>query len=75
MKFVVTNAFSLNMCNPDALASGVTINVAPVSPATAHTLLQTYPWESAVGHTDMAAIISAWLSIDIPYNRVTVTWA
>lgn len=68
MKFVVVNAFSLNMLS----RAGVDLAVRPINAQGVSNLLKNEQWESAVGHEDIAAIVSAMLGREVIYNRVDV---
>jgi hypothetical protein len=67
---LITNAFSLNMlANPDGLA----VDFIGLTPDKARGLVSAGGVESAIGHTDTAAVVSSVLGISIPMNRTTVS--
>lgn len=66
---IITNAFSLNM-----LASlNATVAVAEVTPYYVAEQLRADKVESAVGHSDTAALFGTVLGLVIPANRANVT--
>ena len=67
MKTMILNAFSLNMI----AAFPATINVEEISVAEASEMAADA--ESAVGHTDTAAVFSTVLGVEVPANRATVS--
>lgn len=66
---LVLNAFSLNMLA--TLPADIT--VVEVSAGYVATVLAEDGLESAVGHDTTAAVFSAVLGLEVPYNRATVT--
>lgn len=68
MKFIITNAFSINMLE----RRGQTIEFIPVEIQAVKNLLSHETWESAVGHADTARIFSNVLGVNIPANRANV---
>lgn len=67
MKFVVVNAFSLNMLD----RAGVDLAVRPINEQGVRNLLNNEQWESAIGHADTAAVVSSVLGREVPANRVS----
>jgi len=65
----IANAFSLNMLPPHKAS---TIFVNPIDRDAARDILKKNDWSSAIGHPDIAAIVSADLGADIPVNRTTL---
>lgn len=68
----VTNAFSLQML-PE-WASSAKIQAVLFSTNAVKDLLRRTPWESAIGHSDLAAVASGELGIAIHVNRKSVTF-
>ena len=68
MKFILTNAFSVNMLPQSADLAFRQVNVEAVRNLNAH-----HGLESAVGHADTAAVLSTLLSFPVECNRVNVT--
>lgn len=62
----VANAFSLQMVEGDA-----DLSIRRRSEEEARALLSA-PYESCVGHADTAAVLSAALGVDIPFNRMSI---
>lgn len=70
----ISNAFSLNMVHPEIAAIGYSIKVTPLSALDAFDLIEEakVPIVSAVGHPDMAEVLSDHLLLEIPMNRISV---
>lgn len=68
MKFIITNAFSINMLN----RGGQDIAYVPITPQGVKNLLKNEKWESAIGHADTAAVVSSVLGVTIPANRASI---
>lgn len=66
---LVLNAFSLNML----AAVPADISIVELEATTVNAILNEAGVESAVGHDTTAAVFSAALGLEIPYNRATVT--
>lgn len=68
-KFKIANAFSINMLtsHPHRLVA------VPCSLAEAQNYLNTFDFESAVGHADTARVFSALLGVEIPMNRTNLS--
>lgn len=64
----VTNAFSLNMLR----CASALVAITKVDIETVKSLIVN-GFVSAVGHEDVAKIVSNLLGIDVPFNRVNVT--
>ena len=67
-QMLLLNAFSLNMLDVTAVA---TVSVQPVSVGEARDILANGV-ESAIGHTDTAAVVGEVLGIVVPANRANV---
>jgi hypothetical protein len=69
---LVSNAFSLQMLGPEE--SSITVGPA-VGPETIKTWLleENLTLESAIGHADTAALVSADLGVNLPMRRINVT--
>lgn len=67
MGIILTNAFSLNMISTDCDLQVRMVDVDDVK-----ALLKDKPFTSAVGHDDVAKIISNMLGINVPMNRITL---
>ena len=68
MKFLVCNAFSINML----VREGQDLAFVPVNVAAVRNLLRHEAWESAVGHADTAAVFSDVIGVQIHVARVSV---
>ena len=68
MKFIVCNAFSINMLE----RGGQDVAFVPVNVQAVRNLLKHEAWESAVGHADTAAVFSDVIGVQIPVARATV---
>jgi len=68
MKFIVCNAFSINMLE----RGGQDVAFVPVNVQAVRNLLKHEAWESAVGHADTAAVFSAEIGVQIPVSRTSV---
>jgi len=68
MKFIVTNAFSINML----ARAGQDIAFIPVNVRAVKNLLVNEKWVSAIGHVDTAAVVSTELGVEIQANRTNV---
>ena len=68
MKFIVCNAFSINMLE----RGGQDVAFVPVNVQAVRNLLKHEAWESAVGHADTAALFSAQLGREIGFNRISI---
>lgn len=68
MKFILTNAFSINMLK----AEGHNLAFRPIEVEGVKNLLRNEWWESAVGHEDTAAVISGLLEVEVSANRTNV---
>lgn len=68
MKFVLCNAFSINMLP----AGGHDLAFRPIGARAVKNLLVNERWESAIGHADTAAVVSGILGGAIPANRTSV---
>jgi len=68
----ISNAFSISML---PLSESTTVWFRRTTPTDIAAELQSEPWQSAVGHADVAAIFSGMLGLDIPVNRVNVQLA
>lgn len=68
MKFLICNAFSINMLGRE----GQDVAFVPVNVDAVRNLLRHEVWESAVGHADTAAVFSNVLGVKIPVSRATV---
>ena len=68
MKFLVCNAFSINMLPRE----GQDVAFVPVNVAAVRNLLRHEVWESAVGHADIAAVFGDVIGVQIPVSRTTV---
>ena len=66
----LANALSLNMFNH--ITSSFKINVKPISTAEASTILKSTKFTSAIGHADMANILTNILGVNITPNRITL---
>lgn len=69
-RFVVVNAFSLNMLDPDR--GEEVVHVIPVSEDVVRRILELHNFESAVGHTATAKFLSRKFGVDIETNRMQV---
>lgn len=69
MKFLVCNAFSINMLLP---AETQNVSFVPMDVFLVRDLLGREAWESAVGHADTAAVFGDVLGVQIPVARVNV---
>ena len=67
MKFILTNAFSVNMLPQSADLAFRQVNVEAVQ-----NLNRNHGLESAVGHADTATVLSTLLSFPVECNRVNV---
>lgn len=68
MKFIICNAFSINMLSRE----GQDVAFVPVNADAVRNLLSHETWESAVGHADTAAVFSNVVGVQIPVARVSV---
>lgn len=69
MKNLISNAFSLNMLKN--LTS--TLHVIELDDQRRDSILNSWTWESVVGHADTAAIMSDVLQRPIAFNRASVS--
>lgn len=71
----ITNSFSLNILPPLDTNTHHLLEVTRISPAMAADILANHSWQSAIGHSDMAMLVSRMLPLghDIPANRVNVS--
>lgn len=69
MKFFMTNAFSINMLD----RAGQDIAFVPVDVQAVRNLLAREQWESAIGHADIARVVSGLIGVEIATNRQNVT--
>jgi hypothetical protein len=69
MKFIVANAFSINMLD----RAGQDISFVPVNVEAVKNLLRNEQWESAIGHADIARIVSGLVDAEVSANRINVT--
>lgn len=69
MKFFVTNAFSINMLD----LVGQDVSFVPVNVRAVKNLLRNEQWESAIGHADIARVVSGLVGTEIPVNRINVS--
>ncbi len=67
----ITNAFSINMLK--ASTSPVDVRFLPVSTETVIAELAEADYISAIGHADLAAVVSAEIGREVPANRINVT--
>lgn len=67
---VITNAFSINM-----LQNSMNVSFTQISLATAKRIVEKDDTRSAVGHADIAAIMSSLLGIYIPASRSTIEFS
>jgi len=67
----LSNAFSLNMINWDNVMCCLGLKVKKLDIDAVKQLLKD-GFTSAVGHQDLANILTNMLGIDVPYNRATV---
>ena len=65
----ITNAFSLNMLDPNQRMQHLIMD--PVTVEKARSLLER-GFTSAVGHADTAALFGTLLGVEVPMNRVNV---
>lgn len=77
MRFIVTNAFSINMLpsvemGAERILTAV-VAFVPMDVAMVRELLDREEWESAVGHADTAAVFSDVLGVLVQAERVSVT--
>lgn len=70
MKITLTNAFSLNM-----LAIDCQLDIATLAVDDVRLILDQFPWVSAIGHADTAAMVGNLLELrrEVTCNRVTVS--
>lgn len=68
---LVLNAFSFGMI-PTIDGHSVVIKATPISVERVADMLRDYGVDSAVGHSDTAALFSSLIGVDVPMNRVTV---
>ena len=69
MKFVITNAFSINMLARE----GHDLAFRPCGVENVRNLNRAHGLVSAVGHADTAAVLSSVLGFPVECNRVNVT--
>lgn len=69
MTTYISNAFSLQML----AKTPASIRVNDLSTEDVVFEIGGEPWISAVGHPDMAAVISNMLGREVPYNRINVS--
>lgn len=67
----VTNAFSLNMLPDNCVVASIL--VTKISPDTAREFLKGNPFQSYLGHEDLASIASNILGVPLNVNRQTLT--
>lgn len=63
----VTNSFSINMLATDLTNFNVTFRKISLDEVT--NLVKSKPFESYIGHQDLANIVSNMIGVNIPYNR------
>lgn len=64
---ILSNAFSINMLSKESYVHFEKTTLADVI-----TILNMTDWKSAIGHQDIANILSSLLGITIPVNRTNV---
>lgn len=64
----LSNAFAISML--DGRDSQLWIR--PISPQTIKRHLSAVPWQSAMGHADIARLVGLDIGIDVPVNRVSL---
>jgi hypothetical protein len=65
----LTNAFSLNMLNPDR---GHSLSIEPIPEKTVSELVQAGDLQSAIGHAGLTPVLEARLGVNIPVNRISL---
>lgn len=65
----LSNAFALSMVDGDG---DYQIWVRPIEPDTIKKHFSVMPWQSAMGHADIARVVGLDIGVDVPVNRVSL---